>query len=83
MGTEQSTETNDFSTDEYEPKPYPQSTKNAVVYNGEGGRRDNQNYGDHNNARNHFHVSFLCLVSFVIKDYKNINTDYNSGLLKD
>ncbi|TMS05893.1 Centrosomal protein of 152 kDa [Larimichthys crocea] len=55
MGTEQSTETNDFSTDEYEPKPYPQSTKNAVVYNGEGGRRDNQNYGDHNNARNHFH----------------------------
>ncbi|XP_019124783.2 centrosomal protein of 152 kDa [Larimichthys crocea] len=55
MGTEQSTETNDFSTDEYEPKPYPQSTNNAVVYNGEGGRRDNQNYGDHNNARNHFH----------------------------
>ncbi|KAL7402665.1 hypothetical protein ABVT39_018159 [Epinephelus coioides] len=56
MGTEKSTETNDFSADEYEyeSRPYPQGTKNAVVYNGEGGRRDNQNYGDQNNGRNHF-----------------------------
>ncbi|XP_049929592.1 centrosomal protein of 152 kDa isoform X3 [Epinephelus moara] len=57
MGTEKSTETNDFSVDEYESRPYPQGTNNAVVYNGEGGRRDNQNYGDHNNGRNHFQVS--------------------------
>ncbi|KAM9352013.1 centrosomal protein of 152 kDa [Symphorus nematophorus] len=53
-GTEKSAETNDFSIDEYESKPYPQSTNNAVVYNGDGGRRDNQNYGDHNDARHHF-----------------------------
>ncbi|XP_037623199.1 centrosomal protein of 152 kDa isoform X1 [Sebastes umbrosus] len=54
VGTEKSTETNDFSTDEYESKPYPQGTNNAVMYNGDGGRRDNQNYGDPNNGRNHF-----------------------------
>ncbi|XP_070827789.1 centrosomal protein of 152 kDa [Chaetodon trifascialis] len=53
MGTEKSMETSDFSTDEYESKPYPQGTNNAVVYNGEAGREDNQNYGDRN-ARNHF-----------------------------
>ncbi|XP_029290600.1 centrosomal protein of 152 kDa isoform X2 [Cottoperca gobio] len=55
IGTEKSTETNDFSTDEQESKPYPQDTNNAVVYNGEGGRRDDQNYGDQINGRKHFH----------------------------
>ncbi|XP_026167848.1 centrosomal protein of 152 kDa [Mastacembelus armatus] len=53
MGTEKSTETNDVSADEYEAKPYPQSTKHLVEYNGRGGQRDKQTYGDHNN-RNHF-----------------------------
>ncbi|XP_031726731.1 centrosomal protein of 152 kDa isoform X1 [Anarrhichthys ocellatus] len=47
-------ETNDFSRDEYESKPYPQGTDNAVMYDGEGGRGDIQNYGDHNNGRNQF-----------------------------
>ncbi|XP_070763937.1 centrosomal protein of 152 kDa [Enoplosus armatus] len=50
VGTEKSTETND----EYQSKPYPQGTNNAAVYNGGGGRRDNQNSRDHNNDRNHF-----------------------------
>ncbi|XP_076589326.1 centrosomal protein of 152 kDa isoform X2 [Chaetodon auriga] len=54
MGTEKSMETSDFSTDKYESKAYPQGTNNAVVYNGEGGHEGNQNYGDRNNARNHF-----------------------------
>ncbi|XP_059192058.1 centrosomal protein of 152 kDa [Centropristis striata] len=54
IGTEKSTETNDFSADEYESKPYPPGTNNAVMYNGEGEHRDIQNYGEHNNARNHF-----------------------------
>ncbi|XP_042351484.1 centrosomal protein of 152 kDa isoform X2 [Plectropomus leopardus] len=52
-GTEKSTETNDFSTDDYESKPYPQGTNNAVAHNGDRGCRDNQNYGDHD-SRNHF-----------------------------
>ncbi|XP_073329008.1 centrosomal protein of 152 kDa isoform X2 [Pagrus major] len=55
MGTEKSPETSDFSTEEYGAKQYPQGANNGVVYNGEGGRRDNQNYGDHDSARNHFH----------------------------
>lgn len=59
MGTEKSTETNDFSTDEYDSKPYTQGTNNAVVYNGGGKYKENQSYGDHNNARNHFQVSFM------------------------
>ncbi|XP_036964247.1 centrosomal protein of 152 kDa isoform X5 [Acanthopagrus latus] len=54
MGTEKSTETCDFSTDEYETKQCLQDANNGVVYNGDGGRRDNQNYGDHNGASNHF-----------------------------
>lgn len=54
MGSEKSTDANDFSTDEYESKPYPQGSNNAGVYNEEGGQRDNQNYGNHNNVRNHF-----------------------------
>uniref|UniRef100_A0A3B4VJJ9 Centrosomal protein 152 n=1 Tax=Seriola dumerili TaxID=41447 RepID=A0A3B4VJJ9_SERDU len=49
MGTEKSTETNDFSTDEYESKPYPQGTNNHVEYNGEVGYRDKQSH-----TRNHF-----------------------------
>ncbi|XP_035521754.1 centrosomal protein of 152 kDa isoform X2 [Morone saxatilis] len=53
-GTEKSTETNDFSADEYVSKPFPQGTNHAVVYNGGGGCRDNQSYGDHNNTRNQF-----------------------------
>ncbi|XP_039988381.1 centrosomal protein of 152 kDa isoform X2 [Xiphias gladius] len=53
MGTEKSTETNDFSTDEYESKPYPQGTNNHVDYNGEGGYKEKQIHGDHN-TRNHF-----------------------------
>uniref|UniRef100_UPI0037E7B76E centrosomal protein of 152 kDa n=1 Tax=Semicossyphus pulcher TaxID=241346 RepID=UPI0037E7B76E len=53
VGTEQSTETQDFSTDEYGSKPYPQGTLNGVVFNGEGGHRGIQNYGDQS-ARNHF-----------------------------
>ena len=61
IGTEKSTETNDFSA-EYEPEPYIQGTNNAVVYNGEGGRKDNQNYGDPGNGRNHFQVSGVCLA---------------------
>lgn len=82
MGTEKLTETSDFSTDEYESKPYPQGTNNAVVYHGEGGRRDNQNYGDHDSARNHFQVSrVLFLVYFVIADYQNIGT-LMDGLLQ-
>lgn len=69
MGSEKSTETNDFSTDEYESKRYPQGTNKDVVYNGEGGRRDIQNYGDHNNGRNQFQVSRVsCLVYFVNAD---------------
>ncbi|XP_054475173.1 centrosomal protein of 152 kDa [Anoplopoma fimbria] len=52
IGSEKSTGTNDFSTDEYESKPYPQGTNNAVMYNGDG--RDIQNHGDHNNGRNQF-----------------------------
>ncbi|KAG7522341.1 hypothetical protein JOB18_020075 [Solea senegalensis] len=52
MGTEKSTETNEFST-EFECKPYSQSTNNHVEYNGEGGYRDTQSHGDHN-ARNQF-----------------------------
>uniref|UniRef100_A0A3Q3MEN8 Centrosomal protein 152 n=1 Tax=Labrus bergylta TaxID=56723 RepID=A0A3Q3MEN8_9LABR len=51
MGTEQSTETNDFSTDVYGSKPYTQGTNNAAVYHEEEGQRD------HNNAGNHFQVS--------------------------
>uniref|UniRef100_A0A671VW88 Centrosomal protein 152 n=1 Tax=Sparus aurata TaxID=8175 RepID=A0A671VW88_SPAAU len=54
MGTEKSAETSDFSTDEYETKQYPQDANNGVVYNGEGGRRNNPNYGDQNGASNHF-----------------------------
>ncbi|GAA6221499.1 centrosomal protein of 152 kDa [Lates japonicus] len=53
MGTEESTETNDFSTDQYESKPYPQGTNNHVEYNGEGGYRDKQSH-EGNNIRNHF-----------------------------
>lgn len=59
MGTEKSAETSDFSTDEYETKQYPQDANNGVVYNGEGGRRNNPNYGDQNGASNHFQVSFI------------------------
>uniref|UniRef100_UPI003AABA4B4 centrosomal protein of 152 kDa n=1 Tax=Centroberyx gerrardi TaxID=166262 RepID=UPI003AABA4B4 len=54
MGTEKSTEANDFSTDEYESKPYPQGANNPVEYDGEGGRRDKQTYGEQNNTRKHF-----------------------------
>ncbi|KAM4618221.1 centrosomal protein of 152 kDa [Polymixia lowei] len=58
-GTEQSTETNDFSindfsTEGYEPEPYPHVTNNPVEYDGEGGRRDKPTNGDQNNTKKHF-----------------------------
>uniref|UniRef100_A0A4W6CYR6 Centrosomal protein 152 n=1 Tax=Lates calcarifer TaxID=8187 RepID=A0A4W6CYR6_LATCA len=65
MGTEESTETNDFSTDQYESKPYPQGNNNHVEYNGEGGYRDKQSH-EGNNTRNHFQVSGL----FSVNQYK-------------
>ncbi|KAF0040975.1 hypothetical protein F2P81_006873 [Scophthalmus maximus] len=52
MGTEKSTETNEFST-EYEAKPYSQGTDNHLEYNGEGGYRVALSHGDHT-TRNHF-----------------------------
>uniref|UniRef100_A0A8D3AHA6 Centrosomal protein 152 n=1 Tax=Scophthalmus maximus TaxID=52904 RepID=A0A8D3AHA6_SCOMX len=54
MGTEKSTETNEFST-EYEAKPYSQGTDNHLEYNGEGGYRVALSHGDHT-TRNHFQV---------------------------
>lgn len=56
MGSEKSPETKDFSTDEYESKACAQGSNDAVLYDGEGGRRDIPNYGDHNNGRNKFQV---------------------------
>ncbi|XP_029991421.1 centrosomal protein of 152 kDa isoform X2 [Sphaeramia orbicularis] len=53
MGTEKSAESNDFSADDYESKPYPQAANNPVEYNGEGGYRDKQTHEDHK-PRNHF-----------------------------
>ncbi|KAM4554467.1 centrosomal protein of 152 kDa [Fundulus diaphanus] len=44
-------ETGDFS--EFEPRLRPESTKNNVDYNGDGGYRSQQCHGDHG-ARNHF-----------------------------
>ncbi|XP_070687478.1 centrosomal protein of 152 kDa [Pempheris klunzingeri] len=70
MGTEKSTETNDFSMDEYESKQNPHGTNNAVVYNGEGGCRDNQNFGDHNNHRNHFQNLTPGAGDRVVDQYK-------------
>lgn len=66
MGTEKSTETNDFSTVEtYENKPYPPGTN--IKYNGEGGNQGNQDYRDHSNPGNHFQVSdILCFLYFII-----------------
>lgn len=58
LGTEKSTETNDFSTDEYESKPYPQGNNNHVEYNRGGGQGDSQTYGDLN-TRKPFQVSKL------------------------
>ncbi|XP_021163132.2 centrosomal protein of 152 kDa isoform X2 [Fundulus heteroclitus] len=45
-------ETGDFSAD-FEPRLRPESTKNHVDYNGDGGYRSQQCHGDHG-ARNHF-----------------------------
>lgn len=55
IGTDNSTETNNFSTDEYESKPYPQGTNNHVEHNRGHGQGDKQNHGDHN-TRNNFQV---------------------------
>lgn len=63
MGTDHSTETNDFSTDEYESKPYPQGNNNHMQYNRGGGQGDKQNHGDHN-CRNHFEVSNNRVLDF-------------------
>ncbi|KAI3371197.1 hypothetical protein L3Q82_023834, partial [Scortum barcoo] len=70
MGTENSTDANDFSTDGYESNLYPQGSNNAGVYNGEGGCRDNQNYGNHNNARNHFQNLKSGAGDGVVDQYK-------------
>ncbi|KAM3870559.1 centrosomal protein of 152 kDa [Diretmus argenteus] len=53
VGTEKSTEANDFSKDEYEPKPYPHAADNLVEYDREGGQRDKQT-----NPRMHFQVGY-------------------------
>ncbi|XP_065813179.1 centrosomal protein of 152 kDa isoform X2 [Labrus bergylta] len=64
MGTEQSTETNDFSTDVYGSKPYTQGTNNAAVYHEEEGQRD------HNNAGNHFQNVRSAAGDRVVEEYK-------------
>lgn len=79
MGTEKSTETCDFSTDEYETKQCLQDANNGVVYNGDRGRRDNQNYGDHNSASNHFQVSGVLFWSILALR----NTKISALLLMD
>ncbi|KAL6106570.1 cep152 [Pungitius sinensis] len=56
IGSEKSTNTNDFCTDENKSRPYPNGTNNAVPYNGQEGRRDVQNYGHHNNGRDQFQI---------------------------
>ncbi|KAK1887325.1 Centrosomal protein of 152 kDa [Dissostichus eleginoides] len=66
IGTEKST--NDFSADEYESKPYPPSTNNPVVFNGEAGRRDDQHYGVHNGI-NHFPSGALDRVDHHTASY--------------
>lgn len=71
VGKEQSSvtgdfNTNDFSTEGYEPEPYPHAANNPAVPEGEGGRRDKHTYGDQNNTK-HFQVSGgLSLACFVI-----------------
>ncbi|XP_034541724.1 centrosomal protein of 152 kDa isoform X3 [Notolabrus celidotus] len=70
MGTERSTETNDFSTDEYGSKPYTQGTNTCAVYKEEGGHRENQNYGDHNNGRNHFQNSRSAAGDKIVDPFK-------------
>lgn len=67
VGTEKSTEANDFSTDEYESKSYPQGSNHPVEYNGEC-----EPDGDHSNSRNHFQVSGVTgLTLFVFADFQN------------
>ncbi|XP_040893864.1 centrosomal protein of 152 kDa [Toxotes jaculatrix] len=66
MGTEKCMETNDFSTDDYESKPYPQGTNNHVAYNGEAGYRDKRSHEDHN-IRNQFQPG---VGDKVINQYK-------------
>ncbi|XP_045893647.1 centrosomal protein of 152 kDa isoform X2 [Micropterus dolomieu] len=70
IGTEKSTETNDFSTNEYDSKSYPQGTNNAVVYNGEVGRRDNLNSREHTNDRNHCQDLNSGMGDRVVDQYK-------------
>ncbi|XP_068578645.1 centrosomal protein of 152 kDa isoform X2 [Cebidichthys violaceus] len=67
--SDKSTETNDFSRDEYESKPYPQGTDNAGMYDGEGGRRDIQNYGDHN-SRNQFQTLKSGVLDRVVDQHQ-------------
>ncbi|KAM7002587.1 centrosomal protein of 152 kDa [Tautogolabrus adspersus] len=64
MGTEQSTETKDFSTDEYGSKPYTQGTDNAAVYHEEEG------HVDLNNAGNHFQNLRSAAGDRVVEQYK-------------
>nr|XP_046249227.1 centrosomal protein of 152 kDa isoform X2 [Scatophagus argus] len=65
-----SVDTEKSTNEEYESKAYHQGTNNAAVYNGEGGRRDNQNYGDNNNARNCFQDSMSGPGNRVVDQYK-------------
>uniref|UniRef100_A0A3P8U9J8 Centrosomal protein 152 n=1 Tax=Amphiprion percula TaxID=161767 RepID=A0A3P8U9J8_AMPPE len=58
MGTEESTETCDFSA-EFESKSYPQNTNNHVEYNGEGGYMDQQSHFQVNDrAVNQYKASY-------------------------
>lgn len=47
IGTAKSTESNEFSTDDYGLNTYPQGSKIPVEYNRDGGYRDRQVNGNH------------------------------------
>ncbi|KAM8892282.1 centrosomal protein of 152 kDa isoform 2-T2 [Spinachia spinachia] len=59
IGSEKSTDTNDFPTDENKSKPHPHRTNNSVPYNGQEGRRDIHNYGHYNKGRDQFQSGAL------------------------
>lgn len=62
VGTERSTEANDFSTDEYSSRPYIQGTNNCAVYDEEGRHMENPSYENHTNARSNFQVKLKYFV---------------------
>ncbi|XP_056138433.1 centrosomal protein of 152 kDa [Lampris incognitus] len=51
---ETSRETNDFSTEAYEPEPYTRVTKSPVDYDRERGPEDQESYEELKNAKRHF-----------------------------